>query len=83
MATIRSRAEFVAAETIMRGTAKPALHELKRGVLYIDAANISGFADGQLIGTILGIPLKRKAALADGKYQYYDDAATPNLLASN
>jgi len=80
MATVRSRTEFTDVEIIIKAL-KVSLGELKRGELYLDAANLSGFADGQLIGNICSLPVYRKASLADGKYEYYDDNG--NLLASN
>ena len=83
MARVRSRAEFILVEYSMRRIVQPTLHGLVRGTIYVDAANISDFANGELLGTILGIPLKRKSALADDIYQYYNDAATPVLLATN
>jgi hypothetical protein len=82
MATVRSRTEFTDAEIIMKA-AKVSLGGLKRGEIYLDAANVGGFANLQLLGNICSLPVYRKESLADGKYQYYDDAATPNLLASN
>ena len=37
--------------------------------------------DGLLIGTAFGVPIFRSAALADGIYEYHDEAGT--LLSTN
>ena len=53
-----------------------------RGKVYIDSADLVLYkAEGQLVGTAFSLPVYRKAALANGKYQYYDEAGL--LLASN
>ena len=62
-------------------TAKGTLGELKRGYVQFDSADSASKADGQLLGTALGIPIIRLASLADGKYVYRDWAG--NVLASN
>jgi predicted GNAT superfamily acetyltransferase len=59
-----------------------ALATRPRGKTYMDSVDLAAYkADGQLTGAVFGIPLYRKASLADGKYQYYNEAGT--LLASN
>lgn len=53
-----------------------------RGKVYMDSVDLDLYkAEGQLVGTAFGLPVYRKAALANGKYQYYDEAGT--LLVSN
>ena len=53
-----------------------------RGKAYLDSADLVLYkADGQLVGTAFSIPVYRKASLANGIYQYYDEAG--NLLATN
>ena len=64
------------------GFGKVANSQTPRGKVYMDSAWLVLYkADGVLVGSALGLPVYRKAALANGKYQYYDEAA--NLLASN
>lgn len=56
---------------------------IKRGTLYADFADfVTDFADGDRAGTILGVNVERKASLANGKMEYYDDIV-PTLLCSN
>ena len=67
---------------IPAGLFKPTNSQTPRGNIQMDSAHLGTYkADGQLVGTALGIPIYRKAALADGKYQYYDEAG--NVIASN
>ena len=70
-------------EDYMRGVnGRSTLPEMKRGKFYMDSADLAANkVDGQLCGSFLGIPIFRKAALADGVFQYYDDAG--NLLLTN
>ena len=53
-----------------------------RGKIHMDSADLVLYkADGQLVGTALSIPVHRKASLANGKYEYYDEAG--NVVSSN
>jgi hypothetical protein len=79
------RSEHVAIVDILRGTVRPTVDQMPRGYVNIDAAHLHAaeydYADGQLVGTALGIPIYRSDALADGKYAYIDEAGT--TIASN
>ena len=64
------------------GLGKVANSQTPRGKVYMDSADLVLYeADGVLVGTVLSLPVYRKAALGNGKYQYYDEAGS--LLASN
>lgn len=53
-----------------------------RGKAYMDSADlILNKADGQLVATAFSLPVYRKASLANGIYEYYDDAG--NLISTN
>ncbi len=66
----------------MRGpSVKGTLKEIKRGTIYVDAAELSGKPDGEVVGSIFGMKVRRKASLANGIIEYYDAAG--NLLATN
>ncbi len=70
-------------EIIRQGllTAKATLGELKRGRVTFDSADVASKADGVLLGTVLGLPVYRDAALGAGKYVYTSEAGV--VLASN
>jgi len=56
--------------------------ELLCGILYVDFADIGAqFGGYERAGTILGIDIRRKSALANGIMQYYDNAG--NLIWTN
>lgn len=63
-------------------TAKSTLGELKRGYIVFDSVDAAeNKADGQLLGTVFGIPIIRLASLDNGKFVYYSEAGA--TLASN
>ena len=55
---------------------KPTVAQMPRGYIDYDAASLSAITTTFLVGTCLGIPIKRKSALADGKYEYDNEAGT-------
>ena len=58
------------------------LSQASRGYIKMDSAHLAAHkADGVLVGSFLGIPIYRDAALANGKFNYYD--ADGNLLLTN
>ena len=64
------------------GITKVANSQTPRGYVNMDSAWLVLYkADGVLVGTVFSLPVYRDAALANGKFEYYDEAA--NLLASN
>jgi len=48
----------------------------KRGIFHYDCANWSDFADGAHVFDVFGIRCQRKESLANGIYEYYDEAGT-------
>lgn len=67
---------------IAAGVGKVANSQTPRGKIYMDSADLGAYeADGVLVGTVLSLPIYRNAALADGKFEYYDEAG--NLVDSN
>jgi hypothetical protein len=83
MARLRLRSDFTNLEDMMKaGKVSLGLGALPRGKIYVDSANVSDFADGELVGNILGIPVYRKAALADGKYEYFAEGNLVALLSN-
>lgn len=70
-------------EAYMRGTSgKSTLAHMFRGKFSMDSADlVTNKADGELVGTFLSLPIYRKAALANGIFDYYNDAG--NALLTN
>lgn len=59
------------------GLGKVSNSQTPRGRIDMDSADLVLYkADGQLAGSFLGIPIYRKASLANGIYEYDDDAGT-------
>jgi hypothetical protein len=58
------------------------LASAKRGHIHMDSADLVAYkADGQLVGSFLGIPIFRQAALANDTFAYHDEAG--NTLLTN
>lgn len=63
-------------------TGRPTIAEMKRGYIQMDSADLVLYhSDGDLVGSVLGIPVYREADLANGKFAYYDAAG--NSLLTN
>ena len=51
--------------------------QIPLGVCHVDTANIAAnFNDGDIVGVALGVPIKLKASLATGAYQFIDSEGT-------
>ncbi len=54
---------------------RPTVADMRRGHVQMDAAGFHGlgisYADGQRIGTVMGLDITRLAALADNHMDYY------------
>ena len=76
------RTDAVAIIDILRKTVRPAVAQMPRGYIQVDAAGLHSlgyaFADGAHVATIMGLKVTRLAALADGHRDYYDEAG--NLI---
>lgn len=75
------RSDHVALIDIMRGTVRPTVAQMPRGYMQTDTAAFQAgygyaYADGQHLGSILGIRLTRLAALANNHRDYYNSAGT-------
>lgn len=70
-----TRSDHVTLVDLIRAV-KPTVAQMPRGYIDYDAASISGVATTLLAGTCLGLPIKRKSALADGTYEYDNEAGT-------
>lgn len=70
--------EYTAILEWIRDTVKSdAGGQIPLGICYVDSANIaSNFADGDIVGTALGIPIVREAILANGAYKFVDFGGT-------
>jgi hypothetical protein len=75
------RSSSVTIEDFIRKTVRPTVPHVLRGKIYCDFAELSTKTDGDRVGTISGLDVRRKASLDDGQVQYYDDAG--NLIAQN
>ncbi len=76
------RATDVLVRNFMRGpTVKGTLKQIKRGVIYVDSSELSGKADGAVVGSAFGMKIKRKASLGNGQIEFRDPSGS--LLAKN
>ncbi len=76
------RSTDVLIRDFMRGpSVKGTLKQIKRGTIYVDAAELSTKIDGEVVGSIFGMKVRRKASLGDGQIEYRDPSGI--LLAQN
>ena len=70
------RSAHVAVIDYLISTVRTTVAQMPRGYVDMDTASLSAVTTTLLVGTALGIPLKRKSALANDKYEYDNEAGT-------
>jgi len=75
------RSEHVALVVLIKALKPGTTTQFTRGYIDYDNTSLSGVTTTLRVGSCLGIPVFRKAALADGKYEY-DDWAGNNIAAN-
>jgi hypothetical protein len=71
------RNDAVAIENWLRSHVRPTVAQMPRGYVQVDALGLHteyAYADGQRIGTIMGLCITRLDALADDHRDYYNSA---------
>lgn len=64
---------------VRSSSGRATIAQMPRGYINFDAATLSGVTDGDLIGSAFGLPVKRSAALGNGKFAYLDSAGSTIL----
>ena len=70
-----TRSDHVTLVDLIRAV-KPTVAQMPRGYIDYDAASLAAVTTTLLVGTCLGLPIKRKSTLADGAYEYDNEAGT-------
>ena len=60
----------------LRKTVRPKVSQMTRGYVEIDSADLAAKADGEHVGSALGLRMIREEDLANGKYSYKNPAGS-------